>query len=466
MSPVQAAAEITTRPPVLAPLAAYEESDAQKKQLAADFFNQLIGVYKGARNQTTFATPALEEFVHRVKFRQGSFGDDVTIGNAIREVYADIVRKYGVARVNPRDESYNEFYSVYEPSFPLEEERETKASLKRILKTPASDTGFVEAANMLKCPLTGKVLGGVQFAMDPENNTISYTYAFLDPAARKLKLSHLFVESIKKDFAAYKAEHGYVSKFPDTLVMLEKNDVSLMVFKDALFDTARLNPNRPPRKGDDLTKSAVDQNERDAAWASLGFKLVNARYIQSVLGHVAVVPSSDEKLCIDYLLNKKLSRAQKKKAEKILETANAGRGEPCLALVCGVISDKPDVNVAQLIAHQRTFQGISVMDDAENYAKDIYFKAMLQDLKRLGKTTTLVDIPPLTGARYSDAMKAFKNLLGTLTWKEIRDNPDRSVVKWLQIKDAEMKASNDNAQPSRAATTGLRVPSVRRELKA
>lgn len=447
---------VTTRSPVLSPLEAYTQSELQKNIRATQFEEAVVKAYKaGVVQDPSERSVAMQAIIARVE--ETGAGNETELRGAILKAYPEIVKLHGITRVNARDKvAMREFYDAYLPSFPISEERENLKSFTEILKTPPNEKGFVDVADTLKCPLTGAVLGGMNYAMIPESNSISLTYGFLAPEARGLGLSHIMFDRMKDAFATHKEQGGYRSEFPDTLIIIEKNDLGSMTLPNIILDSAGIKSRTPPRQGDDLTRSAIPQSFRDRAWTGNGFKMVDARYIQSSLDGVVEVAPEHEKLVINYLNNTgNLSDAQRERAADIEAAARGDKMEACLALALCVRSDKDTVDARQIIKHQEVFQGISVLADPDNLHKDIYYKAMMADMGAKGTRLQLVPIPVVGGADYKAAEQTMRALLASVTYGDISANKDRTYAEWLALKAPVIEKKLAAAGPQRPRDRGI-----------
>jgi hypothetical protein len=447
-----AAHQINDRSRKLTPYEAYTASETQKRVLADNFLDQLVAQYKTIKADGSEGAPPQAMFAAAVDAKLESGAE---LRKAVAGVYPDIIKAYGITRVDPRKPgALREFYDAYEPNFPLDDERESFSGFKEILATPATPTGYLEVADTIKCPLTGRVLGGANYSMIPESNSVHFVYGFLAPEARGLGLSRTMLEVMEKNFEAHKREGGYATEFPNALIAIEKNDLREMDLPSILRDSAGIRTKRPPREGDNLTRSAMGQSLRDAAWAANGFRLVPVRYIQSSLDGVVEVPKAEEENAIAHLVgDPRLGDAEKARAEKALTEARGDKMDACLSLVFCVKSAAPLVDMKQVMRHQRIFQGISVLDDPDNVGRDIYFKAMMADMSAKPRFVLSQPIPAVGAATFRAADAVTKDLLQRTDWKEINAHPERTYGEWLDISAAQPEAQ----PPARAPRAGTGV---------
>jgi hypothetical protein len=471
----------------LNPNAAYILAEQQKQQSADQFFAQIVEIYRSAKKNGQYPLGAdqnvVDEFVASVDSRLPvmphrqpplkPFSDD--LDRAVKFAYREIATKYGLKRVDPKSPNFesdmNEFHENYLTNFPIPSEQESKEGFIDLLKAGTRQDGYEERAYSLVCPLTGRYLMGVNFAIQPPSNSIHFTYGFVMPWARgNIGFSRALIDVMTNAGA----EH--IAKYPKAfegkpLITFEKNILAEMTLGDILMDTAGIDIHNPPNEGADLHLSSIGQSMRDLIWKQRGGKIVSFNYIQSSLeGVVSVGNPADEKLAIRFL-NKdaSLTAGEKTRAESIMGKA-VGEKEPgcnVLNLCVFVPAGTDQVSVAQIKKAMTIFQGTSVVKDPANIENDIYFKAMMADLesKAKGGMIALADIKPYGGDipavnSFRDAEELTKLLLKNVSWEELRANADRPYAEWVAEKTSAVApafaaykaAANENVtEPARGA---------------
>jgi hypothetical protein len=491
-------------PRELSPHEAYVLAENQKAQVADDFFQQITKIYnqgkagqvpeglerKRNRVEQNKQSEALKFFIDSVDEKLATMQAHGTKGKnhlpqAIRLAYRETAVKYGLKQVDPTSPAFKkdlkEFHTNYLPNFPIPSEQESRKGFENLWTAPTLPNGYKEVGYSLVCPLTGKFLMGTNFSIQPESNSVHFTYGFVTPWARgALGFSRALKDTMKQ--VATKHSTKYPSKFPgDPIITFEKNVLGEMTLGDILMDTAGIDINKPPVEGANLAMSSIAQSIRDMIWSRRGGKVVGYKYIQSSLdGVVKIEDPEQEKLVIRMLRDDKtLDDKQRKLAQKILKKARAGKVEGCTTLnLCVFMSDDDTKKVpaAQIAKAMEIFQGISVVKDPVGIKDDVYFKASMEDLRaRTDKSgmVRLQKIPAFGGnipevRNFVDAEALTKLLLQHVTYEELRANQDRPYAEWLDKKlevvapafAAHKAEEAARKAPRRGADTGMPAPAA------
>jgi len=401
---------------------------------------------KGARAATQSA--ALESFVSGVDANLSN-GQDMK--KAVKQAYSDMIRDHGHENVNGSGKLYNEWFQVYQRSFPIRGERETKEDMRELLQEPMDDKGYGEIAVGLRDPLRGKMAGGVQGLVVSEASAGMFTYAFLDPAYQGFGLSHQLLDATRN------AIRENVSKYNpgdtrDVVVFLEKNKMSDMSLESIVLDSTGFSVTKPlPVKGQSLASGAISQSQRDDTWSKLGAKeIANAGYIQPSLDGVTdIKDKGDRALAIRFLQeDASLTPEEKAKGAKLVNTAIEGKAEHCpLALCAFVDKGATHLDLKQTQQFLKGFLGTSCLDtDAKGLKADIFASATMDSLEKTatkdGKLA-LTEVKPFGGPipvnSFKEAENVTRALLQVAPLEEIRaaaktaarTGQEKSYGEWL-----------------------------------
>jgi hypothetical protein len=284
---------------------------------------------------------------------------------------------------------------------------------------------------------------GLNFTIQPQSNSVHFIYGFVNPIARRVgefsqRIITFMRETAGQAIAAHIARHPedrpdyYVAGRP--LILFEKNVMVEMSLTRILLDTAKIDIDRPPRRGARLVASAISPNVRDRVWHLCGASIVDYNYIQSSIGHVVQVPRDARKSVIACLNREPLGRQEIDQAERILRTCLNGREPGCRTLnLCAFAeTGASSVPAAQIRRSNEIFHGISVVMCPSRLDEDIYWQAQMASLSAhaVDGNVALRPIAP-AGGDFDAAEQKLKRLLAGLSWAGLREGRDRTYAQWL-----------------------------------
>ncbi len=360
---------------------------------------------------------------------------------AVCAAYRTVAMTFGAGRVDPaREADLRLFHAHYVTNFPLPAEQETLDGFRRLWRAPARADGYREVGYNVVCPLTGRYLLGVAFTIQPQSDSATFIYGFVDPAARGIGgfsaalLAFMREQArlaIASHLAAHPADRPPYHDPAGPVILFEKNDLAAMSMADILMDTARIDIDHPPRTGACLAASSIGQSLRDLVWHRRGGRIVAYAYAQGSIDGVVRVADGDRAAVIGLLQG----RGQDAAACAALDAALGGRLPGCVALrLCAFAPPGcSTLPAAQVARSQAQFQGISVVKDEANLAQDVYFQAQMASLAAHAPDggVPLRAIEPVGAADLAGAEAVFKRLLSGLTWEDLRAARDRPYAAWL-----------------------------------
>ena len=407
---------------VLSPIEAYERAEQQKRRLGEAFRKRIVRLARGGAMRRILAAR----------------DDEAAICAAYRAV-----AMAGARRIDPAKADFEAhlraFHRNYVTNFPLPEEQETLDGFRRLWRAPARADGYREVGYNVVCPLTGRYLLGAAFTIQPQSDSVTFIYGFVNPVARGIGgFSAALIGLMREQGRAAIATHlerrpadrpGYHDP-AGPLILFEKNVLEAMSLTDILMDTARVSVDDPPRTGACLAASSIGQSMRDLVWHRRGARIVDYAYAQGSLDGVVRVAAGQRHAVIAAL------HAGNGAAPELLD-ALGDRVAGCVALnLCAFVADGVRVlRAAQVRRSQEVFQGISVVKDEANLGDDIYFQAQMASLDASTRhgAVALRPIAPVGAGDFHGAEAALKQVLSGLTWADLRAARGRAYGDWLRV---------------------------------
>ncbi|MDR3450500.1 MAG: hypothetical protein P4M15_12285 [Alphaproteobacteria bacterium] len=393
--------------PEMGLLEAYDASVQEKARTADAQLQKAIAIYDAQKSGQPdkylgkFSTisaggvhkVALRQFVAAIDAAIAEKGidraaDPAAFAKAVKNAYRDVINAHGIERVDPAAPGgvakYEAWFKIYNKSFPIPGERESKEDMRELLEERMTKDGYGEIAIGLRDPLTGVYIGGVQALVVAKAASGMFTYAFIDSAFQGLGLAHTLLDGTRKAVSEAVAKYNPKDTRPP-MIFLEKNKLSLMPLENIYLDTTGIDVAKMPHQGSKLPYGAKPQSERDLIWSTLGAKEVaNAGYIQPSLDGVTQVKDPAQRdLAIRYLReDRTLSETQRQEAAGIINTALEGKAAHCPLALCSFVgSGTTQADYSQVTDFLRAFLQKSCLDtNKKGLENDIFAQATLGKL--------------------------------------------------------------------------------------